>query len=175
MTAPCSCESPHVGKRIVLTGGPGAGKTAVLELIRKYFELLVGGEGLLAITLCDRGTVDGLAYWPGPPDEMLAEVGSSRDAEVVRYDAVIHLRTPSAAFGYNRSNSLRIEPAVVAAEIDLRIEEAWRGHPRRFFVDSREDFLVKAAEVLRLLRAELPECCRGHAVPEIDGPPGTGA
>jgi hypothetical protein len=210
MSAPCACESPHQGKRIVLTGGPGAGKTAVLELIRKYFckhvrvlpeaasilfgggfpreesvasrkaaqraifhvqrqlELLIGGEGVPAITLCDRGTVDGVAYWPGPGDEMLAEVGSTRDVEIARYDAVIHLRTPSAALGYNHSNSLRVEPAAVAAEIDRRIEDAWRGHPRRFFVESREDFLAKAADALRALRDELPACCRGHVVPDID-------
>jgi hypothetical protein len=193
----------------VLTGGPGAGKTAVLELIRKYFckhvrvlpeaasilfgggfpreeseasrkaaqraifhvqrqlELLLGHEGVPAITLCDRGTVDGLAYWPGPGDELLAEVGSARDVEVARYDAVIHLRTPSAALGYNHRNSLRVESAIVAVEIDRRIEDAWRGHPRRFFVDSREDFLAKAADTLRLLREELPECCRGHVVPDV--------
>jgi hypothetical protein len=210
MSGPCACASLHQGKRIVLTGGPGAGKTAVLELVRKYFckhvrvlpeaasilfgggfpreesmasrkaaqraifhvqrqlELLVGGEGVPAITLCDRGTLDGLAYWPGAGDEMLVEVGSRRDVELAGYDAVIHLRTPSAALGYNHSNSLRVEPAVVAAEIDRRIEEAWRGHPRRFFVESKEDFLAKAADALRVLRDELPECCRGHVVPEID-------
>lgn len=98
------------------------------------------------------------------------EVGSTPSAELARYDAVIHLRTPSAALGYNHANSLRVEPAVVAAEIDRRIEAAWRDHPRRFFVESREDFLAKA-EALRLLRDELPECCRGHVVPEIDGGP----
>lgn len=209
MSAPCACESPHQGKRIVLTGGPGAGKTAVLELIRKYFckhvrvlpeaasilfgggfpreeseasrkaaqraifhvqrqlEQLTGGDGQPAIKLCDRGTLDGLAYWPGPGSEMLAEVGSTRAVELARYDAVIHLRTPSAALGYNHSNTLRVEPALVAAEIDRRIEEAWSGHPRRFFVESREDFLAKAAETLHLLRDELPECCRGHVVPDV--------
>ena len=31
----CECTEPHVQRRIVLTGGPGAGKTAVLELMRK--------------------------------------------------------------------------------------------------------------------------------------------
>jgi hypothetical protein len=30
----CRCTEPHVARRIVLTGGPGAGKTAVLELVR---------------------------------------------------------------------------------------------------------------------------------------------
>lgn len=210
MSSPCACAAPHPGRRIVLTGGPGAGKTAVLELIRRYFckhvrvlpeaasilfgggfpreesplsrqaaqraifqvqrqlEMLVGPEGTPAITLCDRGTLDGLAYWPGPPEQMLLEVGATRSAELARYDAVIHLRTPSAALGYDHSNSLRIEPALLAAEIDGRIEEAWRDHPRRFFVESRADFLAKAAEALRLLREELPVCCRGHEVPEID-------
>ena len=213
MTSPCACAAPHPGRRIVLTGGPGAGKTAVLELIRRYFcrhvrvlpeaasilfgggfpreessdsrqaaqraifhvqrqlELLVGPEGTPAIMLCDRGTLDGLAYWPGPPEQMLAEVGSTRAAELAHYDAVIHLRTPSAELGYDHSNSLRTEPALLAAEIDRRIEEAWREHPRRFFVESRPDFLAKAAEAAGLPRDELPACCRAHHVPHVDAQP----
>ena len=34
---PCDCDHRHVSRRVVLTGGPGAGKTAVLELIRLFF------------------------------------------------------------------------------------------------------------------------------------------
>ena len=34
---PCDCADRHVPRRVVLTGGPGAGKTAVLELIRLFF------------------------------------------------------------------------------------------------------------------------------------------
>ena len=34
---PCPCSEPHQRRRVVLTGGPGAGKTAVLELIRQAF------------------------------------------------------------------------------------------------------------------------------------------
>jgi AAA domain len=33
----CDCSEVHTWRRAVLTGGPGAGKTAVLELIRQYF------------------------------------------------------------------------------------------------------------------------------------------
>jgi hypothetical protein len=33
----CNCTQSHTRKRVVLTGGPGAGKTAVLELARQYF------------------------------------------------------------------------------------------------------------------------------------------
>ncbi len=209
-TDSCACRQPHAVRRVVLTGGPGAGKTAVLELIRKYFcrhvrvlpeaasilfgggfpreeapasrkaaqraifhvqrqlEALAGPDGIPAITLCDRGTLDGTAYWPGPPEELLAEVGSTRATELERYGAVIHLRTPSAALGYNHQNRLRTEAAVAAAEIDQKIEHAWQGHPRRFVIESNQDFLVKAAEALGRIREELPECCRRHVVPELD-------
>jgi hypothetical protein len=34
---PCVCQEPHERPRVVLSGGPRAGKTAVLELIRKSF------------------------------------------------------------------------------------------------------------------------------------------
>jgi predicted ATPase len=34
---PCDCLDRHPPRRVVLTGGPGAGKTAVLELIRLFF------------------------------------------------------------------------------------------------------------------------------------------
>ena len=33
----CECSDVHQQRRVVLTGGPGAGKTALLELIRQSF------------------------------------------------------------------------------------------------------------------------------------------
>ena len=33
----CECSTVHERRRVVLTGGPGAGKTALLELIRQSF------------------------------------------------------------------------------------------------------------------------------------------
>src|SRR5688572_15222580 len=113
----CGCKTRHQRKRVVLTGGPGAGKTAVLELVRQEFCLHVrvlpeaagiifgGGfpreatppslraaqraifhvetelealadEGNGAIVLCDRGTVDSAAYWPGP-GELWPDVGTT--------------------------------------------------------------------------------------------------
>jgi predicted ATPase len=183
----------------VLTGGPGAGKTAVLELIRQAFchhlRVLPESAGIVfrggfpretapelrraaqraifyvqreletigdvngaAVVLCDRGTVDGAAYWPGP-DELWPEVGTTLSQQLGRYDAVIHLRVPTADGGYNRGNPLRIETAAEAAAIDERIAAVWRSHPRRFEVEASPDFIVKAARTLEVLRAELPQCC----------------
>jgi predicted ATPase len=202
---PCECQLTHARKRIVLTGGPGAGKTAVLELVRQHFcrhvdvlpesaSMLLGGgfrrgkttegraavqraifhvqreletvaaaEANAAITLCDRGTIDGFAYWPGPGDFWVA-LSTSRAAELARYDAVLHLRTPPAGNGYNHSNPLRLETAEEAAAIDRRIAEAWSGHPRYMVVESTRDFLSKAQTAISLLRAELPDCCRRHVI-----------
>jgi predicted ATPase len=202
----CECAATHERRRIVLTGGPGAGKTALLELIRQSFcshvkvlpesagvvfgggfpresdavcrraaqraiyyvqrELEVTGDSHNpAIVLCDRGTVDGLAYWPGSAEEFWSELGTTLQRELARYEAVLHLRTPAPEHGYNQENSLRIESAAAAADIDARIAHAWESHPKRFMVQSSAEFLDKAGQALEILRGELPECCKRHVVP----------
>ncbi len=198
----CGCKEPHARRRFVLTGGPGAGKTAVLELIRqdlcKHLLIVPEAAGVVfgggfprgdhpeqrraaqraiyhvqrelesnveaedsAILLCDRGTVDGLAYWVGS-DDLWAQVGTTLEDELRRYDAVIHLRTPHKGQGYNQQNPLRIEDADEAFAIDQRIASAWSTHPRRHVVEPTADFLEKADRAIRILRGEMPECCRGH-------------
>lgn len=197
MTA-CGCTETHDRERIVLTGGPGAGKTAVLEMVRHTLcehvlilpeaativfgggfprrqdresrraaqraifhvqrELEVTGDvPRPAVVLCDRGTVDGLAYWPGPPEDFWAATGTEAREEFERYDLVVHLRTPTV--GYDHANPLRVETAEAAAAIDAHLERAWRGHPRRVLVEPTGDFVDKARSVVALLLAELPACC----------------
>ena len=203
----CECKKPHTRRRVVLTGGPGAGKTAVLELIRQSFcshvkvlpetagivfsggfprgdstairrpaqraiffvqrELEATAEATdVAIVLCDRGTIDGVAYWPGP-DDFWSDVGTTLGEQLRRYDAVIHLRTPPADDGYNHANPLRTESAAQALAIDEFILNAWEKHPRRFVVEATHNFLDKASQALEFLRSELPECCRSHVVPSL--------
>lgn len=199
----CGCTRDHPVRRVVLTGGPGAGKTALLELVRHSFcphvhvlgeaagvvfgggfpreddpvcraagqraifrvqrELEVVGEAHNpAIVLCDRGTVDGAAYWPGDVAEFWRSLGTTHEQELARYDAVIHLRTPQEEQGYNHRNPLRTESAAAAAAIDARILQVWEGHPRRFVIRAESHFLHKAAHALDLLQAELPSCCAAH-------------
>ena len=213
----CACTDVHKPRRVVLTGGPGAGKTALLELIRQSFcshvKVLPEAAGVVfgggfpreddpicrraaqraifyvqrelesagdshnpAIVLCDRGTIDGLAYWPGPAEEFWSSLGTTLQTELARYDAVIHLRTPPAEQGYNNQNPLRTENATAAADIDARILQAWERHPRRFVVESSAEFIDKALRALEVLRGELPDCCRRHVVPSVhdrDLKPGT--
>lgn len=197
----CSFSHTHEPRRIVLTGGPGAGKTAVLELLRRatceHVVVLPESAGMLfrggfprgttiamrrpaqraiyyvqreleatalgsdaAIVMCDRGTIDGQAYWPGPED-MWASVGSTLEDELARYHAVIHLRTPPLGGGYNHENPLRVESAEEAAQIDERIAIAWSRHPRRYEVPATGDFFEKVRRAVTIVTVELPACCHG--------------
>jgi predicted ATPase len=185
-------------KRVVMTGGPGAGKTASLETARRTLcghvgfaaesaSIVFGGgfprephlgaeraaqraiyhvqrelesvydqQADLRTLVCDRGTVDCAAYWPGLEADFFAQVGTTRDAELARYALVIHLRPPLDGDGYERTG-LRIETPVQAAHLDAKIEHAWRGHPRRIFVEHTHDFMAKVRRVLEVLDEEL-EC-----------------
>ena len=49
-----------------------------------------------------------------------------------------------------------------ASILDERLLAAWEAHPHRVVVDSAESFLDKLSATLRLLRDELPACCRDH-------------
>lgn len=198
----CGCGNTHGIRRVVLTGGPGAGKSAVLELVKQSFcphvMVLPESAGIVfgggfprrpdisasqaaqraifyvqrelenaaetrnpAVILCDRGTVDGGAYWTGHPD-LWTSVGTTLPTQLSRYAAVIHLRVPSVDDGYNRSNPLRVESAAEAAKIDERIAQLWAKHPHRFSVEPAHSFLTKATQVLGILRDLVPECCRHH-------------
>lgn len=197
----CACDVQHPPKLVVVTGGPGAGKTALLDIVQaqlcRHVTVLPeaasilwrGGfprreslgarraaqraivrlqlelqrmaieEGTSCLIVCDRGTLDGLAYWPGDPAEYFEELGLDRERELARYDAIIHLRPPTLDHGY-RATPVRVETAEVAGEIDQRILAAWDGHPRRFLVPSDRDFLAKLGRGLEQIRREVPACCR---------------
>lgn len=210
MTSACNCGiAIHSPRLVVLTGGPGGGKTSVLELVRRSFcnhvavlpeaagIVFVGGfprsaheiprcaaqraifyvqrelersaleEARAGVILCDRGTIDGIAYWPRSPDSFWNDIGATRESLLSRYAAVIHLRTPGDASGYNHSNPLRTEDASEAAMIDRKIAKAWNGHPRRRFVENDDNFILKVTRALEYIREEVPPCCLKHRVPEI--------
>lgn len=183
--------------RIVLTGGPGGGKTTAADLLRREIgervvvvpeaaTMLFGGgfprsdqpdarravqraiyevqrniEDVQAarypkrVLLCDRGTVDGAAYWPddGSPGFFEA-VGTTIDAELARYDAVLFFET--AAVGgqsIEGGNPTRVEDEAYAIVLDGRLRELWSRHPRFLFVPHSDSFLGKLSLALGMLQA----------------------
>lgn len=202
---PCSCKvKAHDAQLVVLTGGPGAGKTAVLELVRKLLcehvailpetaSILFGGgfwwldsttgrmaaqraifhvqnemqrlvldEKKWSMGLCDRGTLDGLAYWPGDESEYFIKIGTTLEREFQKYKAVIHLRSPNLAKGYNYQNPIRTESAEVASQIDQKIREVWKNHPNYTQIESTDDFIEKVQKAANRIQSYVPECCREH-------------
>lgn len=212
MPPACPCTAlDHAPRLVVLTGGPGAGKTATLEVVQRELcghvavvpeaasilwkggfprratstarraaqraiarvqgelQRLAVDEGSVALVVCDRGVLDGLAYWPGEPDEFFAELGTTRAAELARYDLVIHLRPPAGGHGY-QGDAVRLESAAEAARLDAAIERAWAGHPRQVVVASDDDFLHKLRVAVELIRAEVPACCRASCARSATAP-----
>ena len=177
---------PNGRCRIVLTGGPGGGKTTAADLFRRELGervvivpeaatlMFSGGfprsdepDAMMSaqraifhvqrnledvqssrypnrILLCDRGTVDGAAYWPGGEDDFFAAVGTSRETELARYDGVIFFE--SAAVGGLRvegGNPIRTESIAQAAALNARLEALWSQHPRFIVVRHNHSFLKK--------------------------------
>jgi predicted ATPase len=190
--------------RIVLTGGPGGGKTTAADLFRREIGervvivvpesatiLFAGGFPRVAdpaavgatqraifgvqrnledvhaalypdrVQLCDRGTIDGAAYWPTGPDDFFAAMGATHAAELGRYDAVIFLET--AALGdaaVEGGNRYRTESNAEAVELDRRLRALWAPHPNFHLVRHERSFLRKITAGLDILaavaRADLP-------------------
>lgn len=181
--------------KIVLTGGPSAGKTSITEiLLRSHWDrlgvvreaaflLFHGGfprsddpiqircqqraiyhvqrelEEIGAIEcqqrqlVCDRGSLDGLAYWPGTEDEFFQALTTTMDREVARYSWVIHLDTAPPK-GYRLTN-VRTESEAKAHILNERVHHAWRCHPNRIIVPSTTDFLEKVRSTIKIVTSIL--------------------
>jgi predicted ATPase len=172
--------------KLVVTGGPGGGKTTALDLFRRELSdklaivpeaatvLFSGGitrtcdEQVLKtvqktifvlqqnleeiyhkqypnrVLVCDRGTLDGQAYWPGAEDEFFKEVNSNLESEIARYDAVIFFESAaSSGNDISSNNPVRNESSERAAELDEKLQRIWSRHPNFYFVGSSESFIRK--------------------------------
>lgn len=182
-------------KRIVLTGGPGGGKTTAADLLRRELGdrvvivpeaatiLFSGGfprsshwqanraaqsaiyhvqrnlEDVQSslypdrVLLCDRGTVDGAAYWHDGQDAFFRCVGTTLETELARYDAVVFFETAAVAgLSIEGGNPVRCETLSQAVELDAKLRRLWQRHPRFTLVPHSSSFLEKMFGALRLLQ-----------------------
>lgn len=189
-------NKPNGGRcRIVVTGGPGGGKTTAADLFRREIGervvvvpesatlLFSGGfprtvepkarasaqcaiyhvqrnlEDVQSahypdrILLCDRGTVDGAAYWPGGAEAFFTAVGSSAELELARYDAVIFFETAAAGgMSIEGGNPTRIESNAEALDLDSRLRALWSKHDRFVVVPHNPSFVKKILFGLSMLQ-----------------------
>ena len=103
-----------------------------------------------SLVVVDRGLLDVSAYLPRPAWlSLLASLSLSESALAARYDAVLHLTT--AAIGAEsfykrgevtddeRATVIREESPEEARQLDGKIMDAWKMHPRRGVITNEKD------------------------------------
>lgn len=119
---------------------------------QKELEHLICETSQKPLIVCDRGSLDAIAYWPESEEHFFKNIQSSKEAELARYDWVIHLDTAAEDF-YDTTNSIRTETFQEAWDLNDKIAKAWEGHPHRVVITHNEDFLSKMTTSLSVIRA----------------------
>lgn len=110
------------------------------------------------VLLCDRGSVDGAAYWPDGAAEFFTTMKSTHEAELARYDVVLFFET-SAVGGirFEGGNRYRTESNDEAVALDRRLRELWAPHPRFHLVPHSTSFIRKVNVGLSILESVVAE------------------
>ncbi|HRE90904.1 MAG TPA: ATP-binding protein [Myxococcota bacterium] len=149
---------------------PGPRKAAQLAIYHTQVNLEAAQAELYPdrVLLCDRGTLDGVAYWPDDGTDFFMAVGTTLERELARYDAVIFFET--AAAGGNAiegNNPIRNEGLEEAVALDRKLQAVWSQHPDFTFVPNHPSFFRKiiiglGAIESRLAVAKKRNQGRGH-------------
>lgn len=105
------------------------------------------------VLLCDRGTVDGAAYWYDGQEAFFRLQGTTLDTELSRYDAVVFFETAAVAgLSIEGGNPVRNESIEQAVALDGRLRALWSRHPRFTLVPHSTSFLEKIIGALGVLQ-----------------------
>ena len=125
------------------------------------------------VLLCDRGSLDGAAYWPGGEDDFLATFGSTLEAELSRYDGVLFfesaacVKQPINSSMLEGGNAHRLEEADEARALNNRLRGIWSQHPNFVEVRSTVSFLEKIEDGAKKATAMLDGIRNNQAT--VDG------
>jgi predicted ATPase len=123
------------------------------------------------ILLCDRGTVDGGAYWPGDPEEFYATLGTTLEHELARYDGVIFFESAAVGgMGIEGGNPMRKESIEQAAALDAKLHSLWARHPRFILVRHHSSFWKKISFGLAELDNMVAELAASEAPESVNLP-----
>ena len=107
-----------------------------------------------ALIVCDRGSLDALAYWPDTAEHFFNTVHSDLAQEYARYSWVIHLDTATEP-DYDNTNEVRTEGFHEALSLNEKIKKGWEGHPQRIIITPDNDFFAKMRKATLVIEAIL--------------------
>lgn len=119
--------------------------------VQQQLEGLVSDQKLSSLIVCDRGSLDGFAYWPEKGPSFFEVLKTTEEKELNRYKWVLHLDTATMDT-YDTTNPIRTESFEEALRLNNKIKNAWARHPRRLVVPSNADFFSKMALCLQLIQ-----------------------
>lgn len=123
-----------------------------IYFIQKELEELIEKESDTNILVCDRGSLDSIAYWPDSADNFFENINSSESKELARYDWLLHLDTADQDF-FDTTNPVRTESHVEALNLDQKIKIAWKSHPRRVVISHSDEFLEKISKAKKAIKS----------------------
>ena len=191
-------------RKMVITGGPCAGKTTALNAIKQEFAgqvlavpeaatlLLSGGfptpvawspkwqlvfqdtifplqirlekacklvaiEQGISLLVCDRGTLDGAAYFPGGVPEFCHRYGVDRSNQLAHYKAVIHFESLAIADPEKYRRIRKDSSLERDQQLEMAIREAWDWHPRLYFIKGEWEIAEKIRQVTTIIQSLLLE------------------
>ena len=119
--------------------------------VQRELENLLSFESKNPVIVCDRGSLDSIAYWPGDEANFFTSLETTRQKELARYQWVIHLDTADGEH-FDTSNPVRTESHKEALELNERVKVAWQGHPQRIIIPHADDFLEKIGKAKRAVQ-----------------------
>jgi len=179
--------------KIVVTGGPSAGKTTLIEALQKdlvgivsivpeaasilyrggfprrssatgkkhaqraicfvqrELEDLITLENKVQAIICDRGSLDSIAYWPGDEADFFKSMHTTKEQELERYQWVLHLDT-TTNISFDTNNPVRIESHKEAVELNDLVRSAWAGHSKRIIIPHNDNFLEKISKAKKAIQ-----------------------
>jgi hypothetical protein len=104
-------------------------------------------DGRYSIVLCPHSAPECLLTWPGDEAAFWREMGTTREQQYRRYEAVIHLRPPPLREGGTQEEILAHQA----------LERAWSGHQRQYVVDWASDIRRRLSLVAAYLGTRMTE------------------
>jgi hypothetical protein len=104
------------------------------------------------LLVCDRGVLDGAAYWPGGREPFLRHFGLSMETCFARYRHVLHLQSLAESHPHlygPENNLIRYESVADALRVEQSVRAAWEGHPGLIVIRAEEEPQMKIDSVLK--------------------------